>query len=102
VRLQWQKTESSTKVSTQSNAPDYGLGRLIKERLMTSVRNAEKTYRAWSSPILLELKAREHQMDPASRQALENILVERRLIDLGHPTGTDRRKTGRTQQDKPQ
>ena len=58
---------------------------------MMSVRNAERTYRAWSSPILLELKEREHQLDPASRQALDNVLVERRLINLGSPSGTDRR-----------
>ena len=58
---------------------------------MTSVRNAEKTYRAWSSPILLELKEREHQLDPAARQALDNVLLERRLINFGNPSGTDRR-----------
>ena len=58
---------------------------------MMSVHNAEKTYRAWSSPILLELKEREHQLDPAARQALDNVLVERRLINLGNPSGTDRR-----------
>jgi hypothetical protein len=58
---------------------------------MMSVRNAEKTYRAWSSPILLELKEREHQLDPTARQALDNILVERRLINLGNPSGTGRR-----------
>ncbi len=58
---------------------------------MMSVRNAEKTYRAWSSPILLELKVREHQLDPAARQALDNVLAERRLINLGNPSGPDRR-----------
>ncbi|RON24539.1 hypothetical protein BK660_02385 [Pseudomonas brassicacearum] len=66
---------------------------------MTSVRAVEKTYRAWSSPILLELKEREHQLDPVARQALENILVERRLINLGNPSGNDRRIVG---QDKHQ
>jgi len=58
---------------------------------MMSIRKAEKTYRAWSSPILLELKEREHQLDPAARQALDNVLLERRLIDFGNPSGTDRR-----------
>ncbi|MGW8461323.1 hypothetical protein [Pseudomonas sp. CLCA07] len=58
---------------------------------MMSVRNAEKIYRAWSSPILLELKEREHQLDPDARQALDNVLVERRLINLGNPSGADRR-----------
>jgi hypothetical protein len=58
---------------------------------MTSVRTAEKTYRTWSSPILLELKEREHQMDPSSRQALQNVLVERRLVNAGNPTGPERR-----------
>lgn len=58
---------------------------------MTSIRTVEKTYRAWSSPILLELKEREHQLDPVARQALDNILVERRLINLGNPSGSERR-----------
>ncbi|MCP1496176.1 hypothetical protein J2Y86_000883 [Pseudomonas migulae] len=58
---------------------------------MTPIRMAEKTYRTWSSPILLELKEREHQLEPAARQALQNILVERRLIDVGSPTGIERR-----------
>ncbi|WP_223511140.1 hypothetical protein [Pseudomonas sp. GL-B-19] len=58
---------------------------------MMSVRDAEKTYRAWSNPILLELKEREHQLDPDARQALDNVLVERRLINLGNPSGADRR-----------
>lgn len=55
---------------------------------MTAVRIAEQTYRTWSSPILLELKAREHQLNPSARQALENILVERRLLNWPSPTGT--------------
>ncbi|CRL52201.1 MULTISPECIES: hypothetical protein [Pseudomonas] len=62
---------------------------------MPSIRSVEKTYRAWSSPILLELKEREHQLDPVARQALENILVERRLINLGNPSGSERRNAGR-------
>jgi hypothetical protein len=61
---------------------------------MPSIHAVEKTYRAWSSPILLELKEREHQLDPISRQALENILVERRLINLGNPSGSERRNAG--------
>jgi len=60
---------------------------------MSPNRSAEQTYRQWSSPILLELKEREHQMNPSDRQALENVLLERRLIDTGNPTGSDRRKT---------
>lgn len=59
---------------------------------MTSRRNIEQTYRTWSSPILLELKKREHQMKPVERQALENVLVERRLLDTGNPDGSDRRQ----------
>ncbi|MFJ2481631.1 hypothetical protein ACIOWE_15235 [Pseudomonas sp. NPDC087598] len=59
---------------------------------MTSRRNIEQTYRTWSSPILLELKKREHQMAPVERQALENVLVERRLLDLGNPDGIERRR----------
>ncbi|MCU1761590.1 hypothetical protein NTD84_17940 [Pseudomonas sp. 14P_8.1_Bac3] len=58
---------------------------------MTPIHMAEKTYRAWSSPILLELKEREHQLDPAARQALQNVLVERRLVDSGNPSGIERR-----------
>ncbi|MFP0197692.1 hypothetical protein ACKJSM_21260 [Pseudomonas sp. PHC1] len=58
---------------------------------MTS-SHIEKTYRTWSSPILLELKKREHQMAPAERQALEKVLVERRLLDIGNPDGPDRRQ----------
>lgn len=58
---------------------------------MTPIREAEKTYRTWSSPILLELKEREHQLEPAAREALQNILVERRLVDIGSPSGIERR-----------
>ena len=58
---------------------------------MTSRRTIEQTYRTWSSPILLELKKREHQMAPFERQALENVLLERRLLDIGNPQGNDRR-----------
>ncbi|MFY0732287.1 hypothetical protein [Pseudomonas sp. NFX15] len=61
---------------------------------MTPNRTAEQTYRQWSSPILLELKEREHQLNPSDRQALENVLLERRLINLGNPDGNDRRKAG--------
>lgn len=60
---------------------------------MTSIRKTEQTYRTWSSPILLELKEREHQLDPAARQALQNVLAERRLVDAGNPSGEDRRGT---------
>ena len=59
---------------------------------MTSRRNIEQTYRTWSSPILLELKKREHQMAPVERQALENVLVERRLLDISNPNGDERRR----------
>ena len=59
---------------------------------MSSIRSAEKTYRQWSNPILLELKERAHQLTPSDRQALENILLERRLINSGNPDGSDRRK----------
>ncbi|CAI8772385.1 CopG family transcriptional regulator [Pseudomonas sp. IT-P253] len=58
---------------------------------MAPIRTAEQTYRAWSSPILLELKEREHQLDPEARQALQNVLLERRLVDIGNPSGKDRR-----------
>jgi hypothetical protein len=58
---------------------------------MTSRRTIEQTYRTWSNPILLELKKREHQMAPFERQALENVLAERRLLDVGNPQGNDRR-----------
>ncbi|QVW25852.1 hypothetical protein KJF94_10065 [Pseudomonas hormoni] len=61
---------------------------------MTPILKAEKTYRTYSSPILLELKEREHQLAPADRQALQNILMERRLVDIGSPTGSERRNTG--------
>ena len=60
---------------------------------MSLNRSAEQTYRQWSTPILLELKEREDEMDPADRQALQNVLLERRLINTGNPTGSDRRKT---------
>ncbi|BBP70225.1 hypothetical protein PHLH6_22290 [Pseudomonas sp. Seg1] len=66
---------------------------------MTSRRIIEQTYRTWSSPILLELKKREHQMKPVERQALENVLVERRLLDVGNPDGAERRKGPATQND---
>lgn len=59
---------------------------------MSSIRIAEQIYRKWSSPILLELKKREHQLPPSDRQALQNILLERRLINSGNATGSDRRK----------
>ena len=59
---------------------------------MTSTRTSEQTYRGWSTPILLELKEREHQLDPSARQALQNVLVERRLVNTGNPAGSDRRK----------
>jgi hypothetical protein len=62
------------------------------EEAMSSTRNAEQTYRQWSSPILLELKEREPQMTPSDREALQTILLERRLIDVGNPNGSDRRK----------
>ncbi|WP_392888093.1 hypothetical protein ACF6ZU_25385 [Pseudomonas migulae] len=61
---------------------------------MTPIRLAEQTYRAWSSPILLELKEREHQLEPAAREALQNILLERRLVDVGSPSGVERRNAG--------
>jgi len=68
---------------------------------MTPVRIAEQTYRAWSSPILLELKEREHQLAPSDRQALENVLLERRLLDTGNPSGSDRRKARPASDDTP-
>ncbi|WP_415756049.1 hypothetical protein [Pseudomonas sp. LT1P18] len=61
---------------------------------MTSIRKTEQTYRTWSSPILLELKEREDQLDPDARQALQNVLVERRLVDTGNPAGENRRGAG--------
>ncbi|WP_065260582.1 hypothetical protein [Pseudomonas bananamidigenes] len=59
---------------------------------MTSRSTIEQTYRTWSTPILLELKKREHQMAPVERQALEKVMVERRLLDVGNPNGVERRK----------
>jgi len=67
---------------------------------MSSTRNAEQTYRQWSSPILLELKEREHQMSPSDREALQNILLERRLINVGNPDGSDRRKADLSTRDQ--
>ncbi|RON52640.1 hypothetical protein [Pseudomonas frederiksbergensis] len=67
---------------------------------MTSVRVTEQTYRTWSSPILLELKEREHQLDPVARQALQNVLMERRLVNTGHSTGPERRSAGSAGSDK--
>ena len=58
---------------------------------MSPIRSAETTYRQWSSPILLELKKREHQLQPCDRQALQNIFLERRLIHEGNPCGEERR-----------
>ena len=83
---------SSRVITSSDRAPASHTGLLIKERLMMSRRNIEQTYRTWSSPILLELKKREHQMKPVERQALENVLVERRLLDTGNPEGTERRQ----------
>ena len=60
---------------------------------MTSIHQAEKTYRTWSSPILLELKKREHQLEGVARPALHKIMLERRLINTGNPSGLDRRHT---------
>ena len=68
---------------------------------MTPIRIAERIYRTWSSPILLELKERADELDPASRQALENVLIERRLLDTGNPSGKDRRKSGPAKNDRP-
>lgn len=59
---------------------------------MSSIFKAEKIYRTYSSPILMELKEREHQLDPDNRQALQNVLVERRLINIGNPSGSERRR----------
>ncbi|MFH0021872.1 hypothetical protein ACFZAC_09725 [Pseudomonas fluorescens] len=61
---------------------------------MPSRRSIEQTYRTWSSPILLELKKREHQMARVERQALENVLLERRLLNIGSPEGMDGRRSG--------
>jgi len=68
---------------------------------MSSIRTAEQTYRTWSSPILLELKEREHQLDPSARQALQNVLQERRLLDTGNSSGRDRRNAGPVNDSKP-
>ncbi|MHC8386936.1 hypothetical protein ACYZTM_02500 [Pseudomonas sp. MDT2-39-1] len=59
---------------------------------MTSIFKAEKIYRTYSNPILMELKEREHQLDAENRQALQNVLVERRLLDTGNPSGNERRR----------
>ncbi|MGF6108696.1 hypothetical protein [Pseudomonas frederiksbergensis] len=67
---------------------------------MASVRIDEQTCRAWSSPILLELKEREHQLDPKERQALQNVLLERRLVNLGNPDGPERRNADPAKGDK--
>lgn len=67
---------------------------------MTSIRVAEQTYRNWSSPILLELKEREHQLAPSDRQALQNVLAERRLLNTGYPCGEDRRNADPTGNDR--
>ncbi|WP_150805575.1 hypothetical protein [Pseudomonas fluorescens] len=69
---------------------------------MASIRVAEQTYRAWSSPILLELKEREHQLDPSDRQALQNVLAERRLLNTGNPCGEDRRNADPAKNDRHQ
>jgi len=67
---------------------------LFKEKSMTThVLIAERTYRNWSTPILLELNLRAHQLDAPSRQALRNVLIERRMADLGKPTEVEQRKT---------
>jgi hypothetical protein len=68
---------------------------------MTRICDAERMYRTWSSPILLELKERADQLDPTSRQALENVLIERRLLDTGNPSGKNRRKPGLSNNDEP-
>jgi hypothetical protein len=68
---------------------------------MTRICDAERKYRTWSSPILLELKEREDQLDRTSRKALENVLKERRLLDTGNPSGEDRRKSGPANNDRP-
>ncbi|WP_426236761.1 hypothetical protein [Pseudomonas sp. TWP3-2] len=68
---------------------------------MTHRSNIERTYRTWSTPILLELKKREDQMAPVERQALEVVLVERRLVDSGNPEGGDRRRTKSGETERP-
>jgi hypothetical protein len=90
--LHWRQTASSSRVSFVSNCGAFFGRSLIKEEVMSTIRSAEQTYRQWSSPILLELKEREHQLAPSDRQALQNILLERRLINSGNPDGSDRRK----------
>lgn len=67
---------------------------------MTPVRTAEKTYRTWSSPILLELKEREHQLDPVARQALQNVLVEEKAGEHRQPRwpGAAQRGSGQKRQ----
>lgn len=63
---------------------------------MNPIQQAEQTYRNWSNPILLELMERRHQLAPSDRQALENVLTERRLFDSGNPTGAERRAPQRS------
>jgi hypothetical protein len=63
---------------------------------------AEKTYRTWSSPILLELKAREHQLEPAARQGATGAgkCSDRKKIaehrQPGRPGSTHRRQASLT------
>jgi hypothetical protein len=40
-------------------------------------------------------------MAPFERQALENVLVERRLLDVGNPQGNDRRTSAASKNDRP-
>jgi len=40
-------------------------------------------------------------MAPAERQALENVLVERRLLDVGNPKGVERRRSAASKTDNP-
>ena len=61
---------------------------------MNPIQLAEQTYRHWSNSTLLELKERRHQLAPSDRQALDNVLTERRLFDSGNPAGADRRVPG--------
>lgn len=68
---------------------------------MTSRHTIEQTYRTWSTPILLELKKREHQMGADERQALETVMVERRLLDVGNPDGNDRRRSAANHNNRP-
>lgn len=60
---------------------------------MTPVLMAERTYRNWSTPILMELNLRAHQLDAPSRQALRNVLIERRMAELGSPARAEQRQT---------